>query len=65
MNMIRYHDSNMQVELPAVVVEAAFQHNGTHALWKNPPVSSAESYKVRLVVTLKMRELSAVKSLRH
>jgi hypothetical protein len=63
--MIRHNDGNPQIEFRSVVVKTRFQHNGTHPLRKDPPVVRAKCYEVLPVITLKMRELPPVKSLRH
>ena len=65
MNMIGHYDSDPQIESLPVVVQTAFQHDRPHALRQNPTVISAECYEVRLIVALKMRKLSTIKSLRH
>jgi hypothetical protein len=64
-NMIWHHDSNSEIEHLSVIVETTLQHLGSHAFRKNPSVISAECYKVLPIVPLKMRKLSAIKSLRH
>ncbi len=65
MNMIWHYNSDPKVELDPVVVQAAFEHDGTHTLRKSPPVIGTKCYEVLLVVALKMRKLSTIKSLRH
>ena len=63
--MIRHDDSDAQVEVLSIVVPTAFEHDGTHALRKNPPLIGTECHEVLLVIALKMGKLSTVESLRH
>jgi hypothetical protein len=65
MNMIRHYDCDPKIELDAVVVKAAFQNKRTHTVGENPPVVGTECYEVLFVITLKMRKLSPIESLRH
>jgi hypothetical protein len=48
MHMIRHHDHDAQIELRAVIVQAAFQDKRSHPLGKNRSPICAESYKVLL-----------------
>jgi hypothetical protein len=63
--MIRHYDSDPQVESLPVMMQTAFQHDGADKLRKNPPAIRTERNKVLVVITLKMRKLSTIKSLRH
>jgi hypothetical protein len=64
-NMIRHDDSHFEVELLTIVVETAFEHDRAHVSRQNPPPISAKCHKVPRVIDLKMRQLPAIKSLRH
>jgi hypothetical protein len=64
-NVIRHNDRDLEVELLSVVVETAFKHDGAHRSRKNPAPISSERYKMLRVIDLKMRQLPAIKSLRH
>jgi len=63
--MIWHHNGDSQIKLLSVVVQAGFEHDGACSLRKNPTSIGTECYEMLLVVALKMRKLSAVKSLRH
>ena len=65
MNMIRHHDSNTEIEFLPIVMKTTVQDNSSSTLRKNPPMLRAESHKMLLVVALKMRKPSTIKSLRH
>jgi len=65
MNMVRHDDSHFEVELLPVVVQTAFKHDGAHGSRKYPATVSAERNKMLAVINLEMRQLSAIKSLRH
>jgi hypothetical protein len=64
-NMIRHDNRNLEVELFSVVMQTAFKHDRSHVSRKNPPPISAKCYKMLRVINLKMRQLPAIKSLRH
>src|ERR1700685_1742057 len=65
MCMIRHDDCGLHVELDSVVVQAAAQNDRTGGLGKNPAMIGAECYEMLPVITLKMRKLPAIESLRH
>jgi len=64
-NMIGHYHSDPQVESLPVMMQTAFQHDGTHTLRQNPTAISTECHEVRLIIALKMRKLSTIKSQRH
>ena len=65
MNMIGHHDRDPQVDSLPVMMQTALQHDRTHTLRKHPAPISAERDEMLFVITLKMRKLSTIKSLRH
>jgi hypothetical protein len=64
-NVIWHHNSDTQIEFYGVVVQAAIEHNVPYGLRQNPALVRAECYKVLMVVALKMRKPSTIKSLPH
>ena len=65
MNVIRHDDRDLEVERLFVVVQTTREHDRSHGSWKNPPPISAKCHKMLPVIDLKMRQLPAIKSLRH
>ncbi len=65
MHVIRHYDHDSEIEFCSVVMETAFENDRTYLLWKNPPLVSAECYKMLSAINLQMRKLPAVESLRH
>lgn len=64
-NVIRHDDRDLEVELLLVVMQAACEHDRSHSRKKSPPPISAKCDKMLRIIDLKMRQLPAVKSLRH
>ena len=64
-NVIRHDDGDFEIELLFVVVQTACERDRSHASRKNPATVSAEGHKMLRIVDLKMRQLPAIKSLRH
>jgi hypothetical protein len=64
-NVIRHDDRDLEVEPLLVVVQTACEHDGAHVSRQYPAMVSAEGHKMLCVIDLKMRQLSAIKSLRH
>ena len=65
MNVIGHDHGNLQIEKFAVVMQAGVQNDRSDTLRQDPSVVSAESHKVRLIVTLQMRKLPPIKRLGH
>ena len=65
MNVIRNDNGDLEIELFPVVMQTAFKHDRSHASRKNPTPISAESHKMLRIIDLKMRQLPAIKRLRH
>ena len=64
-NVIRHDDRDLEVEPLLVVVQTACEHDGAHVSRQYPAMVSAEGHKMLCVIDLKMRQLSAIKSLRN
>jgi len=64
-NVIRNDNGDLEIELFPVVMQTAFKHDRSHASRKNPTPISAESHKMLRIIDLKMRQLPAIKRLRH
>jgi hypothetical protein len=61
-----WHDyDGTEIDAPAVVVQAAIQHDVPEALRKNPFLVGTERQEVRLAVPLQMRKLATIEGLRH
>ena len=65
MHVIGHDDGNFQIELCAVVMQAGVQDGVTYSFRQDPPLMRAESNEMSLVINLKMRKLTPIKSLRH
>jgi hypothetical protein len=65
MNVIGHHYRCAEVEFYFVIVQATFEDDPAGGLGKDPPMIRAEGDEVLAFVTLKMRELSPVKSCSH
>ncbi len=65
MNVVGHHDSNLEIESIPVVMKTAFEHDGSDRLREHPSVVSTERDEMGLVIDLKMRQLPAIKSMRH
>src|SRR6266576_188341 len=64
-NMIRHDDCDLEVKFFSVVVQTACERDRSHASRKNPATVSAEGDKMLRIVDRKMRQLPAIKSMRH
>src|SRR6267154_3462648 len=64
-HMIRHDNSNTKIKLDSVVMQAAFQHDGTYPLWKKPPMLGTKCYKLLFVIALQVRKLPTIKGLQH
>ncbi len=63
--MIRHHDRYTKIEFRPVIVQTAIEHNLPDMFREGPAMISAECHEVLLLIALKMRKLSPIKSLRH
>jgi hypothetical protein len=65
MHVIGHNHRDLQIEKPAIIMQAGVQNDRSNTWRKNPSVISAEGDKVGLVVALEMRKLPPIKGLRH
>ena len=65
MDVIGHHNRHIERHLNVVVTRAAVQHDLSGEVRQNPPLMSAERYKMRPIIALQMRQLTPVKSLAH
>ena len=65
MDVIGHHNRHIERHLNVVVMQAAVLHDLSGEVRQNPPLMSAERYKMRPIIALQMRQLTPVKSLAH
>jgi hypothetical protein len=64
-HVVRHYQCNVEIYGAVVIVGAAVEHDLLGAIWQDPFFVGTESDEMRAIVTLKMRQLSAVKSFSH
>src|SRR6266576_3344801 len=61
----RHDDCDLEVKFFSVVVQTACEHDRSHVSRQYPAMVGAERHKMPRIIDLKMRQLPAIKSLRH
>src|SRR5689334_25398488 len=60
MSMVRHDNDSVQVELGAVFLKAAFEHNISGIGWKDPAMVCGEGNEDRPVIFLDVRKTAAI-----